>query len=60
MPEYLIPAHTKDDERQKLKRLKKKHIGPLGKRGAAGKAGRIEHKGGAGTSNKPTGGKDAR
>jgi hypothetical protein len=59
MPEEIIPSHTKDFERQKIKRTKKKHTGPLGKRGAAGKAGRIAHKGGASTSNKATGGKGA-
>jgi hypothetical protein len=60
MPEHIISPHVKDDDRQKEKRLKKKHTGPLSKRGSAGKAGRIEHKGGAGTSNKATGGKNAR
>lgn len=60
MPEYIIEPHTKDQERQKEKRTKDKHIGPLAKRGSAGKAGRVEHKGGAGTSNKATGGKGAR
>ncbi len=50
-PRILTP-HVKDDERQQKKRE--------GKDGHPGKAGRIEHKGGAGTSNKATGGKGAR
>jgi len=60
MAQRIIGPHTKDEDRQKAKRTKQKHIGPLGKRGSAGKAGRIDHKGGAGTSNKATGGKGAR
>ena len=48
----ILKPHTKDDERQQAKRE-----GPDGK---PGKAGRIAHKGGAGTSNKATGGKGAR
>ncbi|MDB5264770.1 MAG: hypothetical protein JWN64_341 [Parcubacteria group bacterium] len=51
MPEKILGPHTKDDERQKAKRE-----GPNGKPGA----GRIDHKGGAGSSNKATGGKGAR
>jgi len=52
MPEHILGPHTKDDERQKAKRQ-----GPNGK---PGKAGRIAGKGGAGSSNKATGGKGAR
>lgn len=48
----ILGPHTEDDERQKEKRE--------GPEGAPGKAGRIDHKGGAGTSNKATGGKNAR
>lgn len=50
MPQRIVYPHTQDDLREKKKREK-----PGGK-----KAGRIAGKGGAGTSNKATGGKKAR
>jgi len=49
---HIVEPHVKDEQRQQAKR-----IGPDGK---PGKAGKVEHKGGAGTSHKESGGKNAR
>ncbi len=49
---HIVEPHVKDEQRQMEKRE-----GPEGK---PGKAGKVEHKGGAGTSHKESGGKMAR
>lgn len=48
----VVRPHSEAEERQKEKRI--------GEDGKSGKAGRVDHKGGAATSNKATGGKGAR
>jgi hypothetical protein len=49
---HIVESHVKSEHRQQEKRT--------GKDGRPGKAGKIEHKGGASTSHKESGGKMAR
>lgn len=50
--DHIVEPHVKEEQRQQAKRE-----GPDGKPGAAGK---VQHKGGASTSHKESGGKMAR
>jgi hypothetical protein len=49
---HIVEPHVKEEQRQQEKRQ--------GKDGKPGKAGKIQHKGGASTSHKESGGKKAR